>query len=132
MVCAHITLATQTKFASDIDIAFLIDLSALADAFDTILVALPWRSAVNTLHWTCGELAWCCPPSWRLGLVKDSGGPTRFAPSPLLEAMAMNVISTRTLAPQNLLGLVTLVELHDADWTVSFNWLAGTACICSS
>ena len=53
MIRAHITLTTKTKFTSNIDIAFLIDLSALADALNALLVTFPWGAAVDAFNRAC-------------------------------------------------------------------------------
>lgn len=56
VIRAHVTLTTKAKFTSDIDVAFFVHLSALANALDALLVTFPWCSAVNTSNWPCEML----------------------------------------------------------------------------
>ena len=98
MITTHIPLPGQPQLPTHIHIPLIINLSPLHNPLNTILIALPWRTTVNTLNLT------------------------RLAFPPLLEAMPMDVISARGFAPDDIFASV---ERHDADGTVAFDWFAG-------
>lgn len=48
---------------------------------------------------------------------------TRLALSPLLKTMAMNIVTACSLAPED---IFTFLELHDTNWTITFDGFART------
>jgi hypothetical protein len=99
MVGAQISLATETQFPTDIDIAFMIDgtKTSLGNPLNAVIVALPTCSAVNTSHFACPTLG------------------------PLLETLTMDVVAASSPAPDD---IVTRTEHHDTNGAVAFDWLS--------
>jgi hypothetical protein len=98
VITAVVPLTTKSELTSNIDITFLIPLAHLTDPLNAFFIAFPRRTAVYTLYL--------------------SG----FARSPLLETLLVNIISTGSLAPNNLFCL--RFKFHDTDWTIAFDWFA--------
>jgi hypothetical protein len=98
MITAVVPLAAKSELTSNIDITLFIPLTHLADSLNAFFVAFPRRTAVYTLYLP------------------------RFAGSPLLETLLMNVIATSSLAPDNLFCL--RFKFHGTDWTVTVDWFA--------
>jgi hypothetical protein len=103
MVGTHIPLLTNSQLASNINISFGIDFSTLRNLLHTLLISLPNTSAVNTFH------------------------STRLTSLPLLKAVTVDVLSTSSFAPDD---IFTFFEFHYANWTIPFDWLTATTCVC--
>jgi hypothetical protein len=103
MVRTHVSVATDAKFIGNVDITLMINGPRFVNLLDRLFIALPWSTAVDTLHLS------------------------RLASSPLFEASAMNVLAAGSFAPENIVQPVRFVKLHDTYGAIAFNWLAGAA-----
>ena len=90
-------MTTDTKLTSNINIALVVNASRLADLLDGVFVALPGSTAIDTFN------------------------RSRLASSPLLKTNSVDVLSASTFVPQNIFGLVRLIELHDTNGAVAFD-----------
>jgi hypothetical protein len=106
MVGTYIPMTTHTKLTSNVNISLMINSPRFIGLLDRGLITLPRSTTIDTLHLT------------------------RLASSPLFETGSVDILATGTFAPENICWLVRLIEFHDADGAVSFNWLAGAACVC--
>jgi hypothetical protein len=106
MVRTHISMPTNPKLPSNINIPLPIKRPRFTNLLDHISIALPRGSAKDTLHLS------------------------RFTLSPLLKTSPVDILATSSFAPEDIFWFIGLLELHDADGAVAFNWLASAACVC--
>jgi hypothetical protein len=106
MVGTHISMTTNPKLPSNVDIPLTINRPRFTTLLNHIFIALPRGAAKDTLHLS--------------GLTS----------SPLLKTSPVDILAASSFAPEDIFLFIGLVELHDADGAVAFNWLASAACVC--
>ena len=122
MIGRIVSDAAHSQLTSDINVAFTADFSCGFNLLDTLFVALPWCTTI---------IAGTLVSSLSLSLTHivgigsrplDSPVNTldlcpRTTSSPLLKALFVDVIATRSLAPYYFLGVG--FERHEANWAVA-------------
>jgi hypothetical protein len=97
MIGAIISATTQAKLRRHVDIAILILVAMLANLPHRLLVAFPWRTAIDAFDFT------------------------RLALSPLLKTRPMDIVSTCSFTPENILASL---KFHNAYRAVALDGLA--------
>lgn len=97
MIGAVISATAQAKLRCHIDIAILILVTMLANLPHRLLVAFPWRAAVDAFDFA------------------------RLALSPLLKTRPMDIVSTCSFTPKN---VIASLKFHNAYRTIALDGLA--------